>query len=338
MGGSSDMSHPLLIAVIIVLSWLLTGLATWYAQRLGLLDHPGERHSHRHATPRGGGAGLVLALLLATTVMPVSVIPDYWQRCVLPGVIVLAVVGWWDDHRSLSVRVRFVVQLAVTLYLLACATGYGWAGGAITALLAGVFVIWMTNLYNFMDGSNGMAGLQGVFAGCVLAGLFAQAGDEGSSILSLLLAAACAGFLPWNLGRARVFMGDVGSLALGFSFGALLVYGVGSGSFAAPVGLLVMLLFLTDSTFTLLARVMRGERWYNAHRQHLYQRLIAHGWSHGRVALLYQAINLAIVLPGIGVAVRYPALAWPMASFLTLVFWVGWYLLTRKFGVLAQAG
>ena len=205
-------------------------------------------------------------------------------------------------------------------------------------VLAGLFIIWMTNLYNFMDGSNGMAGLQGVFGGCVLAGLFTNAGDDTSSLLGLLLAAACAGFLPWNLGRARVFMGDVGSLFLGFSFGALLVYGVGSGAFAMPVGLLVMLPFLTDSTLTLLARVIRGERWYNAHRQHLYQRLIAHGWSHSRVALGYQAINLALILPGIGVAVRYPALAWPVALSLVLIFWVGWYLLTRKFGVLAQAG
>jgi UDP-N-acetylmuramyl pentapeptide phosphotransferase/UDP-N-acetylglucosamine-1-phosphate transferase len=105
-----------------------------------------------------------------------------------------------------------------------------------------------------------------------------------------------------------------------------------------PVGLLVMSLFLADATLTLLARVMTGERWYNAHRQHLYQRLIAHGWSHGRVAMLYQAINLALVLPGIGVAVQYPALAWPVALFLMLVLSVGWYVLTGKFRVLAKAG
>ena len=154
----------------------------------------------------------------------------------------------------------------------------------------------------------------------------------------MLIAAACAGFLPWNLVRARVFMGDVGSPVLGFVFGALLVHGVASGVFTLPVGLLVMLLFLTDSTLTLLVRVMKGERWYNAHRQHLYQRLIACGWSHGRVAAFYQALNLALILPGIGVAARYPELAWPVALSLTLLFMLGWYLLTRKTGVLAQAG
>ncbi|MCW8871691.1 MAG: glycosyltransferase family 4 protein [Xanthomonadales bacterium] len=338
MGSAEDMAYLLVIALTVVLSWVLTGLATWYASRLGLLDHPGDRHSHRHPTPRGGGAGLVLAMAAASTLFVPASMPDYWLSCALPGFVVLAITGWWDDHRSLSVRLRILVQLAVTVYLLACVTGSGWIAGMIPLAVAGLFVIWMTNLYNFMDGSNGMAGLQGVFAGSVLAALYWLSGDGQSALLGLLLAAACAGFLPWNLGRARVFMGDVGSLALGFGFAAVLVHGVSSGAFTLPVGLLVMLLFLTDATLTLLARVIRGERWYNAHRQHLYQRLIAHGWSHGRVAMLYQAINLALVLPGIGVAVHYPVLAWPVTLLLVLVFSAGWLVLTGKFGVLAKAG
>jgi Fuc2NAc and GlcNAc transferase len=205
-------------------------------------------------------------------------------------------------------------------------------------ILGGLFVLWMTNLYNFMDGSNGMAGLQGVFAGCVLAWLFALSGDATATLLALVLAGACAGFLPWNLGRARVFMGDVGSMTLGFCIGGMLLYGVASDELALPVAWLVMLLFLADATLTLVARVMKGERWYNPHRQHLYQRLIARGWSHGRVAALYQAINLSLVLPGIGVAVEFPELAWPTAIGMTLFFGLGWYVLSRKFGVLAQAG
>jgi Fuc2NAc and GlcNAc transferase len=332
------MNNLLAIGLTILMSWLLTGLATWYASRLGLLDQPGDRHSHVNPTPRGGGAGLVLALLLGSLVPAAGQIPDYWAHCVAPGAVILAIVGWWDDHRSLSILVRLFVQLAVSVFLLWFAASRGWLEGAVPMLVGGLFVIWMTNLYNFMDGSNGMAGLQGVFAGVVLAWLFSLSGDTGSALLSFLLAGACAGFLPWNLGRARVFMGDVGSLVLGFSISALLLYGAGSGAIGVPVAWLVMLLFLTDSTLTLLARVIRRERWYNAHRQHLYQRLIAHGWSHGRVAMLYQAINLALVLPAIGVAARFPALAWPTALFMTFSFACGWYLLTKKIGVLARAG
>jgi UDP-N-acetylmuramyl pentapeptide phosphotransferase/UDP-N-acetylglucosamine-1-phosphate transferase len=332
-----DQFYLSVIALTVGLSWALTGAATWYASRAGLLDHPGERHSHREATPRGGGAGLVLALALATAVIAPTSVPAWWTSCILPGLIVLAITGWWDDHRSLGVSLRLFIQLAVTFYLLACMKGSGWEGGAIAMMLGGLFVIWMTNLYNFMDGSNGMAGLQGVFAASVLAGLYAHAGDAQATVLALLLAAACAGFLPWNLGRASVFMGDVGSLALGFGFGALLLHGFGSGAFSVPVGLLVMALFLVDATLTLLSRVIRGERWYNAHRQHLYQRMIVRGWSHGRVALFYQAINLALVLPGIAIGVLYPVAAWPVALSMMGIFSVGWYLLTRKFGVLEQA-
>jgi len=338
MGGTEDKSYLLATAFTVGLSWALTGLATWYASRTGVLDHPGERHSHLVPTPRGGGAGLILALVAVTALVVPAVIPLMWRTCILPGVVVLAVVGWWDDHRSLGAGSRFLVQLTVTFYLLACASGSEWAAGPVFLVAAGVFIVWMTNLYNFMDGSNGMAGLQGVFSGCVLAWLFAGSGDGGWALVSLLLAAACVGFLPWNLPRARVFMGDVGSLALGFSFATLLVFGIGAGAFSVPVAMLVMPLFLVDATMTLMVRILKGERWYNAHRQHLYQRLIGYGWSHGRVAAFYQVINVALVLPGIWLAVRFPGLAWSVALILTLILCAGWYVLTAKLRKLAPAG
>jgi len=338
VSGALFQTGTLTVASTIVLSWLLTGLATWYAGRSGLVDQPGSRHSHRRATPRGGGAGMIAAFLAASLGFAAWAVPPEWRICAAPGLVAVALLGWWDDHRSLPVAPRLLVQLAVSAWLLVC-IHHSVPGTSPALLLAGaVFVVWMTNLYNFMDGSNGMAGLQGVFAASAIAWLFQLAGRGDMALLALLLAGACAGFLPWNLGRARVFMGDVGSLSLGYLFAALLVYGVASGAFSLPAALLVMALFLADATLTLLARISRGERWYNAHRQHVYQRLIAHGWSHGRVALLYQAVNLVVVVPGIGVAVRYPALAWPAALMVALLLACAWHLLTRKFGVLAEAG
>jgi len=331
-------SNLLPIAATAVLCWLLTGLAIRYSTRRGLVDRPGARHSHREPTPRGGGVSLVLALLVVTAGLATHRLPGAWSTCIGPGAVAVALLGWWDDHRSLGAGLRFIVQLAVSLYLIWCAASSGWMHGAWTSMAALVFVLWMTNLYNFMDGSNGMAGLQGVSAGCALAWLFATAGDGPAALLALLLASACAGFLPWNLGRARVFMGDVGSLFLGFAYGAVLVYGVGNGELGLPVALMVMAVFLADSTLTLASRVIRGERWYNAHRQHLYQRLIAHGWSHSRVAVFYQAVNLLLVWPGIWVAVRFPALVWPVAVCMALFLGLGWYLMSKRFGVLAQAG
>jgi len=116
------------------------------------------------------------------------------------------------------------------------------------------------------------------------------------------------------------------------------VYGVGTGAFGIPVAMMVMLLFLADSTLTLLVRVIRGERWYNPHRQHVYQRLIAHGWTHGRVAFLYQAINVAVVLPGIVVAVKFPLLAGATALVSMSICVLGWFILVRRYAVPVQAG
>lgn len=331
------MEPLILIPAAALLSFLSTGLATGYSRRRGLIDHPGERHSHTVATPRGGGAGLVLSLLIFS-LLGLAEDGGFWIRCACPGILVLSLLGWWDDHASLSARFRFLVQLAVSIYLIGCGLESGWPGGVLPLVAAGLFLLWMTNLYNFMDGSNGMAGTQGVFCGVVLAALFQHSGDRELAIAAALLAACCLGFLPWNLGKARVFMGDTGSLALGFALGALLVCGIGTGSIALPVALMVSLVFLTDGTLTLLLRVFKGERWYTAHKQHLYQRLIVHGWTHGRVLLSYQAMNLALVLPGIVVAVNYPALAWAVVVIMVMVMGLGWYLVLKTIGVFVRAG
>jgi Fuc2NAc and GlcNAc transferase len=337
--SASWQSSPFVSAfVTAVLAFLLTGLAAWYARRSGLLDHPGERHSHFEATPRGGGAGLVASLLMSSIFLIGPDNSGSWVNGMLPGMVIIASVGAWDDHASLSVRFRFFIQLAVSVGLIWFAADAGWIRGWFPMVLSGLFVVWMTNLYNFMDGSNGMAALQGIFGGLVLAYLFHLSGDRYFSGLSLLLAACCAGFLPWNLGRAKVFMGDVGSLALGYVFAVLLLYGIGTGAFGIPVALMVMMLFLADSTLTLMTRVIKGERWYNPHRQHLYQRLIAHGWTHGRVALLYQAINVTLILPGIVVAVNFPLLDQATILVSMTICVLGWFLLVRRFEMPVQAG
>lgn len=331
------MVNLLTAALAMLLSFLCTGLALVYVRRAGLLDVPGERHSHSEATPRGGGAGIVLALVATAVVLSGSRMPGDAFTVILPGFALLALLGWADDHRPLRARTRFVVQLLVCIFLVWNLPPGGPFAVAWFLVPAVLFAAWMINLYNFMDGSNGMAAAQGVFAGLVLAGLFLTGGDPGYAELGLLMAACCAGFLPWNLGRARVFMGDVGSLALGFLIAALLLYGIAGGAFSLPVGLMVMAVFLTDSTLTLLLRVSRGERWYNAHRQHLYQRLIARGWTHGRVLLLYQSVNLALVLPAIVFGVSRPEWAWPVAVVLAAVLALAWYLSLKRIGVLAAA-
>lgn len=302
-----------------------------------MIAQPGERQSHAVATPTGGGLGILLSLLVTTLCLQILVpLPGFWWQGMLPGVILLAVVGWRDDRRSVSALLRLLIQLAVSLWLLGftklqfLSVETGW-------LIAGVVaMVWYMNMYNFMDGSDGMAASQGVFAGVMMAVLFHNDGHDAMALLALAVAAACAGFLPLNLPTARVFMGDVSSVPLGFIFAALSAYAIKAGSFGLPVVILIMALFIIDATMTLLARVIRREQWYTAHAQHVYQRLIVHGWSHRRVLVVYQVINLAIVLPAIVLTEKYPQNAMLTSGSTLFLLGTCWYFANRRLGMLAK--
>ncbi len=322
-------------ATTFFLSLGLTGVAAWYARRRGLLAMPDERSSHASAVPSGGGLGLVLSWVLVSLSLLFGSAPSFWLAGILPGALVLAAVGWVDDHHPLRASLRFAVQLAVSLYLLALAGRTGLLDSALMLIVSGLWLLWIANLYNFMDGSHGMAGSQGVFSGLVLWWLFREAGAAEMSLVSLMIAASCLGFLPWNLVRNRVFMGDVASVPLGYALAGLCVYGVGSGSISAVQAMLVLAVFIVDASLTLLGRVLRGERWYTAHRQHLYQRLIASGRSHESVLALYITINIVLVLPAVVVTVRQPEIAWLVAPGLIATMIVGWILAIRRLGVTA---
>lgn len=318
-----------------LLSLVLTGAAAWYARIMGLLAIPDERSSHASAIPSGGGLGIVLAWLLVSIGMLWDAAPVFWLIGLLPGTLALAVVGWIDDHRSLPAKLRFAVQLAVSLYLLGFTWHLGLVDSAPWLAVAVLWLMWIANLYNFMDGSHGMAGMQGVFSGLVLAWLFHRSGSQGMALVSLMIAASCLGFLPWNLVRSRVFMGDVASVPLGFALAGLCAYGVATGAFPGTAALLVLAVFIVDTSLTLLGRMLRRERWYTAHRQHLYQRLIVSGWSHESVLVLYLSINIMLVLPAIVVTVRNPEFTWFLTPGLIAMMIVGWILAIRRLGVTA---
>ena len=155
------------------------------------------------------------------------------------------------------------------------------------------------------------------------------------ALIALVVAAACAGFLPLNFPRARVFMGDVASVPLGFIFASLAVYGAQTGSLSLTVSILIMSVFMVDATLTLFARVLCGERWYTAHAQHVYQRLIAQGWSHRRVLVVYQIINVMMVLPAIAVAEKYPQYAVTTVGLTLLLLGASWQIANWRLRVLS---
>ena len=313
-------------------------MATVMAKKSGMIAQPGERQSHELATPTGGGLGLMFSIVVTTACTHLVIpLPDFWWQNMLPGVILLAIVGWRDDKFPVSSIIRLLVQLVVSIWLL----GFGWSefSWKELGLLAVAFVamVWMMNLYNFMDGSNGMAGFQGVFAGMTMAVFLQIGGQHTMALVALVVAAACAGFLPLNFPRARVFMGDVASVPLGFIFASLAVFGVMTGSLSLPVAILIMSVFIVDATLTLLSRVFRGERWYTAHAQHVYQRLIAQGWTHRQVLLIYQAVNVIVVLPALVLAEIYPQYAMVTVGFTLILLGTCWQIAKWRLGMIARA-
>jgi Fuc2NAc and GlcNAc transferase len=320
-----------------VMSYFASFMSMRLARRAGMIALPGERQSHSIATPTGGGLGMVFTIVVITAALQqVVALPGFWWQYLFPGFLLLAIVGWRDDRVHVSSWVRLLVQLAVSLWLLASGLSGYKAESAVFLTGAVLALVWFMNLYNFMDGSDGMAGFQGVFAGLVMTILFYSAGQHEVAMIAFVVAFACVGFLPLNFPRARVFMGDVASVPMGFLFASLAVYGVQTGTLDLPVSILIMAVFIIDATLTLLTRVIRRERWYTAHAQHVYQRLIAQGWPHSKVMMVYQIINVVLILPAIMLAEIYPQYAMATAGLTLLLIGLCWLIANRRLGVIAK--
>jgi UDP-N-acetylmuramyl pentapeptide phosphotransferase/UDP-N-acetylglucosamine-1-phosphate transferase len=324
---------------------VFSALATWfsirYAHRRAMLDMPGQRRSHSMPTPRGGGVGIVASVLAGLAILLFGGSGTIFGVWILASVILVAAAGWIDDHRGLSVHARLLLHVLATAALywplfrfLVFVAGHG--GGPASrendmaiALIGIAFVLagaWFINLHNFMDGINGLLASQAIFVFVVLAWLVA--GDNRTSLW--LCVAAVAGFLPFNFPRARIFMGDVGSGTLGLLIAAAVALQALSFHGSPFSGLIACSAFVVDATCTLLSRMLRGRRWYSAHREHLYQWLVRSGFSHARVVAFYMGWNLFFVLPVLyavnrgGVPVPpTDGLVWMLAVYaLALVAWV----------------
>lgn len=295
-----------------------TFLVRRHAVRAKILDVPNERSSHSTATPRGGGLAVVITLVLA--LFTALWIFPFWRIEFIAAVVAglpIAVAGWIDDTKGLSAKTRLLVQaIAAAAFIGAVAQVGDYSAlrsislfglnltGWIAVLVFALFVIWMTNLYNFMDGIDGLLGMQALTVSLILARFASLSGASGFFYFSI--AGACFGFLFLNWSPAKIFMGDVGSAFLGFIFAASAPFFIDTrlaGSTLAdpelflsaklwPIVLIVHASFLGDATWTLLRRLARGEKPHQAHRTHLYQKLTQHGFSHRTVALAYGLYNI----------------------------------------------
>jgi Fuc2NAc and GlcNAc transferase len=297
----------MVLAMTLILSALLCGVYLKIALRLQILDQPNQRSSHTRPTPHGGGVPLLVALGVGMATAGVAWPGPYLLLMALAAG--LAALGVLDDLRGLSVRLRF------SLYSLGCVLAVlviqnplvnPSLTGLAVALVSAFALLWMLNLYNFMDGIDGYAATQCIIA-CACAALLAWGqGAAGHYLLfCLLLAAAQVGFLCWNWPTARLFMGDAGSIPTGFLLGALALLGHAQDYLPLACWLILLAVFITDATVTLLWRILTGQAFAQAHRLHAYQRLSRHLGGHLPVVLLLLALNGLWLFP----------LAWASAVF-----------------------
>jgi len=310
------MSPFALFVLLTFLSYLGVWIIRRYAERRQILDHPNERSSHSMPTPRGGGLAIVL-LVTGTGLWSASEADLKRSMVYLLCGLVIAFLGWRDDLHSLSPRVRFGVQGLVAA---ASIWGLGYFDsvtiplfgklqlGAPGIVITFLWIVGLTNAYNFMDGIDGMAGGVAFAAGLGWALLTANISYLANSFvfwIALAIAASSLGFLFHNWQPAKIFMGDVASTFLGYSFAVMPMLASNQEGDALMLGTLLLWTFIMDAGVTFIRRLLRRENVFTAHRTHLYQRLVIGGYSHAQVSSMYIVLTL--------VALRL-ASAWSVGS------------------------
>jgi UDP-GlcNAc:undecaprenyl-phosphate GlcNAc-1-phosphate transferase len=274
------------------------------------LDRPNERSLHAVAIPRGGGLAIWGGWAFAWPWLPIE---SAWPVAAMS----LALVSFFDDRGGIAVVWRLLAHVA------ACSgfVLYGLAPDSRAWIAIDILVlVWMLNLFNFMDGSDGLAGGMAVSGFAMFAIGAAWAGAAESALLFATLASACLGFLVFNFPPARIFLGDVGSVPLGFLAGAFGLSGTHLGYWPLAFALLVFFPFISDASVTLGKRLLRGERVWQAHREHYYQRLVQMGWGHRTTVLVYYALMLATGISALAALRLRPDAMWSLALGWSIVF------------------
>ncbi|WP_175815388.1 MraY family glycosyltransferase [Burkholderia diffusa] len=294
------------VGCIAVLACLLKTRLAW---RLAV-DTPNWRSLHTIPVPRVGGWGVVPAVVGASVVVGGGARIGY----ALAGMVALAVLSFIDDRRGLPASVRFAIHFIVAgLFVWALETG----DGMWVMIALGVAIVWMTNLYNFMDGLDGLAGGMALFGFAAYA--WAAAGHASElTVIAAALAGAALGFLVFNFHPAKIFLGDVGSIPLGFMAGALGLYGWRNEVWPLWYPAIVFSPFIVDASLTLAKRAVRKEKVWEAHREHYYQRLVGMGMGHRPIALVWYGLMAAAALLGIGML--------QLSAFAQYAILVLWYL------------
>ncbi len=291
--------------IFFVLAFGFTYFMRAYALKKNIIDNPNERSSHSIPTPRGGGVAVVCSYLLALAVLIYSQQLTVHIGLTLMGAgFVIALLGFLDDHGHINSMLRLAIHFLVAIGAVISLGGFaevtifnGLQLGFVANIIAVLFLVWLLNLYNFMDGINGIASVEAITTTASMAILYSLLNTSLNSDLLWLLAACVFGFLLWNFPKAKIFMGDACSGFLGLTLGILALIALKENLALFCAWIICLGVFVVDATYTLIKRVLSGYKMYDAHRSHSYQILSRKWGSHTPVTLAVAAINLLWLFP-----------------------------------------
>lgn len=310
-----------------VFAMVLTSLVRIYALRARMVDSPNHRTSHQGEVPRGGGLSIIVVMLLSLPAIA-YLYPDRSILVIMVVTVALGALGWVDDKQGLGPFVKIAAQFLVAIFAVVSIgeldgisiAGYSLGWGYLAVPLSVLWMVWMTNAYNFMDGIDGIAASHTGVVACVMGVWFAADQNGAMALFCYVIMASALGFLVWNWAPARIFMGDVGSITLGGVFAVLAI--VGNSKHGIPLTAYIVLfgVFLFDTIVTLVRRLLAGKIVWKPHREHFYQRATRLGLSHAQVTV---AVSITtIVLAGLASLEKFqvsPTGLWPVLALLILV-------------------
>ncbi|WDE16085.1 glycosyltransferase family 4 protein [Acinetobacter schindleri] len=291
--------------IFFILTLLFTGYMRHYALKKNIIDNPNERSSHSVPTPRGGGVAVVCSYLLALAVLIYSQqLEVYTGLTLILAGFVIALLGFLDDHGHINALVRLAIHFLVAIGVVLSLGGFsevtifhGFELGFFANIIAVLFLVWLLNLYNFMDGINGIASLEAITTTASMAVIYLLLHTSLNSDILWLLTACTFGFLLWNFPKAKIFMGDACSGFLGLILGILALIALKENLALFCAWIICLGVFVVDATFTLLRRMLTGYKMYDAHRSHAYQIASRKFNSHTPVTLIVVLINIFWLFP-----------------------------------------
>ena len=326
-----------LITICVAISvWLLCILFSKPSSILYVSDDPTHRSLHNVSKPRTGGIAIFIVLLIAWLVIAIMQSVESFIYYLIIGMCVLAVISYIDDRYSISQIWRLITHiLAALLFILGglSLSAYDFPflnhfeSGIVLNFITIVLIVWMINLYNFMDGMDGLAGGMGFigFACLGLLGWFAE--NNLYMLMAFIVAATNLGFLLHNFPPAKIFMGDIGSITLGYMVAFFLLWGINSGIFRWWAPILIFSPFIVDATLTLLRRLLCREKIWEAHKSHYYQRLVQNGWGHRKTAIfeyiLMMATSISVIILMVKdnvVLTTYTLVGWSLLYIIIIIF------------------